>query len=358
QGRKMSKSLGNGVDPLEIIDLYGADALRFSLAMGISPGNDTRFSVEKVEAARNFANKVWNASRFVLMNMQTRETIDHAALTLPDQWILSRLQKAVAEVSAHMEDGDFGLSANKIYEFTWSEFCDWYIELSKSRLMGEDEAQKRNVRAVLYTVMESVLKLLHPFMPFLTEEVYQHLPEAEGMLILAQWPEVNAILLFDEEERRMEGLMEIIRAIRNLRAEMKVAANRRIHVTLLAEPGWEETLALAEPYLQRLAGVDTVTLRQKGEPSAPKTVSAVCASAEIRIPLGDLVDIEKELARLAKEHERLATEIERAKARLDNPGFTSKAPAALVEQEKEKLATSENMLASLGRRIDELKADA
>ncbi len=357
QGRKMSKSLGNGVDPLEVIDLYGADALRFSLAMGISPGNDTRFSPEKVEAARNFANKVWNASRFVLMNMETREAIDPAALTLPDRWILSRLQKAVAEVSAHMEDGDFGLSANKIYEFTWNEFCDWYIELAKSRLMGEDEAQKRNVRAVLYTVLESVLKLLHPFMPFLTEEVYQHLPQAEGMLILAKWPEIDEGLLFEEEERRMEGLMEIIRAVRNLRAEMKVAPNRRLHVTLIAEPGWEDTLILAEPYLQRLAGVSAVSVRPKGEPGAPKTVSAVCASAEIRVPLGDLVDIEKELARLGKEHEKLAAEIERTKARLDNSGFTGKAPVALVEQEKEKLATNENMLAALARRMDEMKAD-
>jgi valyl-tRNA synthetase len=192
----------------------------------------------------------------------------------------------------------------------------------------------------------------------LTEEVYQHLPETKGMLILAQWPEVDESLLFEEEERRMEGLMEIIRAIRNLRAELKVAANRRTHVTLLCEPGWEDTLALAEPYLQRLAGASEVSVRPKGLPGAPRTVSAVCAPAEIRIPLGDLVDIDKQIARLGKEHERLAAEIDRAKARLCNPGFTGKAPAALVEQEKEKLATNESMLASLARRIEELKADA
>ncbi|MDD3213459.1 MAG: valine--tRNA ligase, partial [Eubacteriales bacterium] len=355
QGRKMSKSLGNGVDPLEVIDTYGADALRFSLAMGISPGNDTRYSTEKVEAARNFANKVWNASRFVLMNMDTRETIDESALTLPDQWILSRLQKAIAEISAHMEDGDFGLSANKIYDFTWSEFCDWYIELAKGRLTGEDEAQKKNVRAVLYTVLESLLKLLHPFMPFLTEEVYQHLPDAEGMLILAKWPEVNEGWLFDNEERRMEGLMEIIRSIRNLRAEMKVPHGKRTHVTLLPESGWEDTIAIAEPYLTRLASANAVTVMPKGTPSAEKTVGAVCAPAEIRIPLGELVDIDKEIARLAKECEKLESEIARAEARLSNPGFTGKAPAALVEQEREKLETNKGMLQSLAQRVAELK---
>ncbi len=358
QGRKMSKSLGNGVDPLEIIDNYGADALRFSLAMGISPGNDTRFSTEKVESARNFANKVWNASRFVLMNMDAKETIDPAQLTLPDQWILARLQKAVAEVSAHMEDGDFGLSANRLYDFTWSEFCDWYIELSKGRLTGEDEAQKQNVRAVLYTVLETVLKLLHPFMPYLTEEVYQHLPGAEGMLILASWPQVNPAFAFEAEEQQMDGLMEIIRSIRNLRAEMKVTGNKRTQVTLIPEAGWEEALSIAEPYLQRLAGASSVHIAKKGDASAEKTVSAICASAEIRIPLGELVDLEKEIARLDKERAALEGEIGRAEARLNNPGFTGKAPAALVQQEQEKLATNKAMLQSLAQRIQELKADA
>ena len=194
QGRKMSKSLGNGVDPLEIIEKYGADALRFSLAMGVSPGNDTRYTDEKTEAARNFVNKVWNASRFVLMNMDTREEIDPELLTLPDRWILSRLQRVIAEVGKHIEDCDFGMAAGKLYDFTWSEFCDWYIELSKGRLMGEDEAQKNNVRAVLYTALESILKLLHPFIPFVTEEVYGYLPASEGLLITAQWPEPNARL--------------------------------------------------------------------------------------------------------------------------------------------------------------------
>ena len=355
KGRKMSKSLGNGVDPLEIIDQYGADALRFSLAMGVSPGNDTRFSIEKVESARNFANKVWNASRFVLMNTQTRETIEPAALLLPDQWILSRMNKAVAEVSTHMEDGDFGMAAQKIYDFAWSEFCDWYIELAKGRLMGGDESQKRNVRAVLMYVLEGLIKLLHPFMPYLTEEIYQHLPGHDGMLILAQWPEAKPEYDFAREERQMEGLMEIIRAIRNLRAEMNVQPGKRTHITLIPENGWEDTLAMAEPYLQRLAGASDVQPGGKDALAGEKVVSAVCAAGEIRIPLGELVDFEKEIARLEKEKKNLEGEIARANGKLNNPGFLSKAPAALVEQERAKLSTNESMLKSLEQRIQDLR---
>ncbi len=357
QGRKMSKSLGNGVDPIEIIDKYGADALRFSLAIGVSPGNDTRFSTEKVESARNFANKVWNASRFVLMNTQTREKIDPAALLLPDKWILSRTNKAVEEVSAHMEDGDFGMAAQKIYDFAWNEFCDWYIELSKGRLMGEDEAQKNNARGVLLYVLETLLKLLHPFMPFITEEVYQHLPEHDGMLITAGWPEVKPEYAFAAEERAMEGLMEIIRAVRNLRAEMNVQPSKRTHITLIPEAGWEDALSEAEPYMQRLAGASDVKLGGKDALAGEKVVSAVCAAGEIRIPLGELVDFAKEVARLEKEQKNLENEIARANGKLNNQGFLSKAPAALVEQEREKLRTNEAMLAALIERINGLKSE-
>ncbi len=355
QGRKMSKSLGNGVDPLEIINKYGADALRFSLAMGVSPGNDTRYSDEKVESARNFANKIWNASRFVLMNTETREAIDPAKLQLPDKWILSRLNKVVAEISGHMEDGDFGIAAQNIYDFAWSEFCDWYIELSKGRLMGDDLEQKNNVRGVLVYVLESILKLLHPFMPYLTEEVYQNLPEHEGMLITARWPEEKAEYAYETEERQMEGLMEIIRAIRNLRAEMNVQAGKRTHVTLIPEAGWEETLAVAEPYLQRLAYVSDAAIGGKDALSGEKVVSAICQAGELRIPLGELVDFEKEIARLEKEKKNLENEIARANGKLNNPGFLAKAPAHLVEQEKEKLNVNEGMLKSIIARISDLK---
>ncbi|MBR3873958.1 MAG: valine--tRNA ligase [Clostridia bacterium] len=357
QGRKMSKSLGNGVDPLEVINKYGADALRFSLAMGVSPGNDTRYSDEKVESARNFANKIWNASRFVLMNTETREAIDPAKLQLPDKWILSRLNKVIAEISSHMEDGDFGIAAQNIYDFAWNEFCDWYIELSKGRLMGDDLEQKNNVRGVLLYVIESILKLLHPFMPYLTEEVYQHLPQHEGMLITAKWPEVKAEYDYAVEERQMEGLMDVIRAIRNLRAEMNVQAGKRTHITLIPEAGWEDTLAIAEPYLQRLAYASDAKLGGKDALAGEKIVSAVCAAGEIRIPLGDLVDIGKEIARLEKEKKNLEGEIARTNGKLNNAGFLSKAPAHLVEQEKAKLATNESMLESLNARIADLKGE-
>ena len=352
KGRKMSKSLGNGVDPLEIIDQYGADALRFSLAMGVSPGNDTRFSTEKVESARNFANKIWNASRFVLMNTEKRESINPQNLLLPDQWILNRLNVCIAEISTFMEDGDFGMASQKIYDFAWNEFCDWYIELSKGRLLGEDETQKQNVRAVLIYVLESILKLLHPFMPFLTEEVYQFLPEQEGMLISATWPTVQESYAFTQEATQMEGLMDIIRTIRNLRAEMNVQHSKRTHISLIPATGWESTLAKAEPYLQRLAGASTVSI---GDSTTEKVVSAICEAGEIRIPLGELVDFAKEIARLEKEQKNLENEIARAKGKLQNQGFLAKAPQSLVEQEQEKLATNQTMLDTLLGRIAELK---
>ncbi len=355
KGRKMSKSLGNGVDPLDIIEQYGADALRFSLAMGVSPGNDTRFSTEKVEAARNFANKVWNASRFVLMYAQDKKDLAGKSLLLPDKWILSRSQKAIREVSAHMEDGDFGLAAQKIYDFAWSEFCDWYIELSKGRLMGEDSESKATAQAVLLHVLETLLKLLHPFMPYLTEAVYKSLPGAEGFLMLAKWPQIDPAYDFVEDEIHMQGVMDMIKTIRNLRAEMNVAPSKRTRLMLLPSDGWSQTLLDAQMYFQRLAGVSNIELVADRTQITEKTVSAVCAAGELLIPMGDLVDFEKEIARLQKEYENLLKEIERASGKLNNPGFVAKAPAQLVEQEKEKLNTNQQMAQTLNQRIAELK---
>ena len=354
-GRKMSKSLGNGVDPLEIIDEYGADALRFSLMMGVSPGNDTRFSKDKVEAARNFANKIWNASRFVLMHVDSREEIDPARLELPDKWILTRLQDAIRDISAHMEDGDFGLSATRIYDFAWSEFCDWYIELSKSRLLGEDEESKKTAKAVLLYVLEGLLKLLHPFMPFLTEQVYKYLPGSKGFLMLSKWPECKDAYDFPEQEREMQGIMEVIRTIRNLRAEMNVAASKRTRLMLLPGEGWTEALTEGAPYFKRMAGVSESELIDNRQAVAEKTVSAVCLAGELFIPLGDLVDFDKEIARLNKELANIEKEIERAKGKLSNPGFVNKAPAQLVAAEKDKLEANEKKAASLVSRIAELK---
>ena len=355
QGRKMSKSLGNGVDPLEVIDEFGADALRFSLLMGISPGNDTRFTREKLESARNFANKVWNASRFVLLNASEPQAIDPGRLTPADKWILSRFQDAVREISAHNEEGDFGLSANRIYDFAWSEFCDWYIELAKPWLLGEDEATKRNVQAVLLYVLEGLLKLLHPFMPFLTEQVYKYLPGSEGFLMLKRWPEICPAYDFPEEEKQMAGVMEVIRSIRNLRSEMNVQAGKRTRLMLLPKEGWKETLAHAEPYFLRLAGASSVSLIADSAEVTEKNVSAVTGCCTLYIPLGDLVDFAKEIARMEKELKKLEGEIARASGMLNNPGFVGKAPAQLVEQEKQKLAANQDKASALRKRIEELK---
>ncbi|MBQ6399984.1 MAG: valine--tRNA ligase [Clostridia bacterium] len=355
QGRKMSKSLGNGVDPLEVVEEYGADALRFSLVMGVSPGNDTRYSRDKVEAARNFANKIWNASRFVLMNVSEKKAFRVGELETADKWILSRLQETIRDISAHMEDGDFGLAATKIYDFAWSEFCDWYIELTKSRLLGEDGESKETARAVLLHVLTDLLKLLHPFMPFLTEQVYKYLPESEGFLMLQKWPEASEALRFAEDERKMQGVMEVIRAIRNLRSEMNVAPSKRTRLMLLAGDGWEETLRGGEGYFKKLAGAEQVELIADRNQITEKTVSAVTGAGELFIPLGDLVDFEKEIARLTKERDNIRKEIERAQGKLNNPGFVSKAPAQLVAQEKEKLEASRQKAEALESRIAELK---
>ena len=351
QGRKMSKSLGNGVDPLEVIDQYGADALRFSLVMGVSPGNDMRFSTDKVESARNFANKIWNASRFVMMNLDGYESLSGKALELPDKWILTRFDETVKEVTAHLNDYDLGLAAQKIYDFAWAEFCDWYIELAKARLQGEG---KQTACAVLVHVLTGILKLLHPFMPFLTDAVYRYLPGTEGTIMLSDWPKPEE-KTYPEEAAQMEGIMDIIRAVRNLRAEMNVAVGRRAHLILSPREGWREALRDAEPYFKRLAWVSELSLLEAGGSAPEKTVSAVSAAAELYIPLGDLVDIAKEIARLEKELKGLEGEIARAQGKLQNPGFVSKAPAALVEQEKAKLEVNLSMLESLKERIEGLR---
>jgi valyl-tRNA synthetase len=354
-GRKMSKSLGNGVDPLEVVDEYGADALRFSLVMGVSPGNDTRYSKEKVESARNFANKIWNASRFVLMNVNERKDFAPAQLETADKWILTRLQEAVRDISDHMEDGDFGLAATKIYDFAWSEFCDWYIELSKSRLLGEDGESKETVKAVLLYVLENLLKLLHPFMPFLTEQVYKYLPDSEGFLMLQKWPEYREDYVFEADETRMQGIMEIIRTIRNLRSEMNVAPSKRTRLMLLPGEGWGETLAGGDGYFRRLAGASETELLADRNQVTEKTVSAVTAAGELFIPLGDLVDFDKEIARLTKELENIGKEMNRSRGMLNNAGFIAKAPAQLVQQEKDKLEAAAAKAEALEKRIAELK---
>ena len=354
-GRKMSKSLGNGVDPLEVIEKFGADALRFSLVMGVSPGNDTRYSEAKVESARNFANKVWNASRFVLMNVTEHVDMQPEMLTTADKWILTRFQDAARQISGNMEEGEFGLAANRIYDFAWSEFCDWYIELAKSRLNGEDEAAKKAVQGVLLYVLEGLLKLLHPFMPFLTEQVYKSLPGSEGFLMLKAWPEIKDELDFPMDEKQMNGVIEMIRVIRNVRTEMNVAPSKRTRMMFVANEGWADTLAASDMYFRRLAGASETVVIAESELANEKTVSAVTEAATIYIPLGDLVDFDKEIARLQKEIDNLQKEIARAEGKLNNQGFVAKAPAALVEQEKAKLVLNQQKLEQVEKRLAELK---
>ena len=357
QGRKMSKSLGNGIDPLELIEDYGADALRFSLVFGVSPGADSRFSREKTEAARNFANKVWNAARFVLMNLEGPEALDLQGLSGADKWILSRTNKAIQQVTQQLESGDLMLAAQSLYDFAWDEFCDWYIELSKGDLFGGEGRRQAQVRGVLSHVLSSLLRLLHPFMPYLTETVYALLPISKGeSCMLAPWPRPRAELDFPEAEAQMSGVMEMIRAIRALRQELRVQPGQRANLFIKAAEGWAKPIEDAAHYLKRLAGAKEVALIAQDQALEEKTVSAVCPAGEVLIPLGELVDIGKEVARLEKEAEGLRAEIKRGEGKLNNPGFVAKAPQQLVQQERDKITTNQEMLDTIARRIAELKA--
>ena len=354
QGRKMSKSLGNGIDPLEVIDRYGADALRFSLVNGTSPGNDMRFSWARAEAARNFANKLWNAARFVLMNAgEETPALDPAALDAADKWILTRLQRLVPEITAHLEKYELGMAAQKLYDFIWSEYCDWYIEMAKARLYGKDEKARSAALSVLVHVLSALLKMLHPFMPFITEEIYLHLPGTEGTIMTAPWPEADEALTFVLEAGQMAVAMEAIKAVRNVRAEMNVPPSARPRMVIVAkDPG-----ALAElvPYIEKLAGAGDVSLKTDRAGAEEKAVALVCGGCEVFIPLAELVDVEKERERLSKEARRLKSEIGRARAKLDNPGFVEKAPAAVVEAEREKTEKFGRMLETVRERLEALQ---
>ncbi len=363
QGRKMSKSLDNGIDPLKVIEEYGCDALRFSLAMGVSPGNDMRYSAERMEANRNFANKIWNASRFVLMNLGEWQPIQHdglpvdvEALDIADRWILHEFQRTLRGITANMEDYDLGIAAQNLYDFAWSTFCDWYIELAKLRLNSDDAKQRDTARSVLYHVLVGILKMLHPFMPFLTDEVYRYLPGTDESVMISSWPQAYEELDFAQDAAKMEGVMEIIRAVRNLRAQMNVTPGRKASLILRAREGWASTLLEAEGYLKRLAFSTSVELIGEGDTNPEKSASAVCSAGELFIPLGELVDIEKELARLNKDQAKLESELARAQGKLNNPGFVGKAPENLVQAEREKLETNKQMLADLSERIEELKS--
>lgn len=358
QGRKMSKSLGNGIDPLEVIDQYGADALRFTLATGNSPGNDMRFYTERVEFARNFNNKLWNASRFVFMNLEddsllenlTREAVEEN-FTLADKWIISRANKIVEEVGINMEKFELGMALQKAYDFTWSEYCDWYIEMVKPRLYGEDREAKRAALYTLTYVLEKVLKLLHPFIPFITEEIYSYLPTVEGYIIRAEYPHYKEEDNMEVEEEKMNLIMDGIRNIRNVRAEMNVPPSKKAKTILVPS---DEKLAAMEDgkdYFKSLASASDVEIKENTEGIPEDAVSVVIEGVEIFIPLDELVDFEKEKERLNKEKKKALSEIKRVEGKLNNPGFVNKAPEKLVEEEKAKKEKYEEMLKSIEERL-------
>jgi len=353
QGRKMSKSLGNGIDPLEVIDQYGADALRFMLVQGSSPGNDMRYSEEKIVAMRNFTNKIWNASRFLLMNMSIEKAELPKELELEDKWILSKLNSLIKDVTYNMESFDTGVAAQKIYDFIWSSFCDWYIELAKIRLNGEDEQKKNNVQNVLCYVLTDILKLLHPFMPFITEEIYQALPHDSGYLMMQSWPEYSESLSFPEDEAKMEKTMETIKAVRECRAELKVPNSRKANVTIVtAVPDMYDA---AKSFLVRMASASEVEVITEENDSLTGMVSTATADAKIFLPLKELVDTDSEKARINKELEKAYKEMEFVNSKLNNESFMSKAPEKVVASVRENEAKTkalieklQEMLASLG----------
>ena len=360
QGRKMSKSLGNGIDPLEIIDQYGADALRLTLITGNAPGNDMRFYYEKVEANRNFANKVWNASRFIMMNMEGKEITVPAASELEpvDKWILSRCNTLVKDVTENMENYDLGIAVQKVYDFIWDEFCDWYIEMVKPRLYNSDDAKSQN--AALYTlksVLIDALKLLHPYMPFITEEIFCTLQSEEESIMISRWPEYSEDKNYPKEEKDIEIIKEAVRGIRNIRTEMNVAPSKKATVYVVSEDeGIRRTFEEGKLFFATLSYASEVLVQKDKAGIADDAVSVMIAGAALYIPFAELVDIQAEIERLTKEEKRLAGEIARCEGMLKNEKFISKAPEAKVAEEKEKLAKYTNLAEQVKARLAQLEA--
>ncbi len=345
QGRKMSKSLGNGVDPLEVIEEFGADALRFTLATGNSPGNDMRYSVEKVTASRNFANKIWNASRFVQMNLHIDKLCVPENLCIEDKWILTKYNKLVEEVTDNLEKFELGVAVAKLYDFIWDVFCDWYIELVKPRLYDENDPTNETAQYVLSYVLSNTLKLLHPFMPFITEEIWLSLPHEGESIVISDWPKADSSLDFPKEADEMEMIMNAVKAVRNKRAEMNIPPSKKASMVIVTEKA--DIFKKGSVFFEKLASAASVTIASDMSGVDENSVAVIVDGAQIYMPMGELVDAEKEIARLNEEKKRLLSEIKRVEGKLSNEGFVSKAPAKVIEEEKAKGEKYKQMLSSV-----------
>ena len=355
KGRKMSKSLGNGIDPLEIIEKFGADALRFALVTGNAPGNDQRFQEDKIEMGRNVSNKIWNAMRFVIMNCEDDfSKLDESKFTLEDKWILTGLNRLINEVTFNFENYDYGVALSKIVDFLWESYCDWYIEIAKSRLFDKECDTRLEAQYLLNYVLGVSMQLLHPFMPFVTEEVYDNLfiDRKTESIMISDWPDADKVPSFPEDEKMMTTLMSAIRSIRNIRAEMGVAPSRKAHVILVTP---DENVAKifkdGLPFLVRLASVDSLDTRNTKDGIPATAVAAMFAGGEIYMPLEDLIDISKELERLSKEKEKIEGELKRVEGKLANENFVSRAPENVINAEREKKAKYQEMYSNLDERI-------
>ena len=357
-GRKMSKSLGNGIDPIEVIDKYGADALRMTLITGNAPGNDMRFYWERVEASRNFANKVWNASRFIMMNLEDGKAPSKpSTLMLSDKWILSKCNSIVKDVTENIDKYELGIALSKIYDFIWEEFCDWYIEMVKPRLWNKEDPTREAALYTLITVLNKALKMLHPFMPFVTEEIYRNLNENEESIMISSWPVYESDSVYDKEEKEVETVKEAVRAIRNLRTSMNVPPSRKALTYIVLSDGQSaSSFNDCADFFKTLAYASDMVLKTDKSGIPDDAVSAVIPGAALFMPLEDLVDFDKELERLTKEETRLNGEIKRSHGMLGNEKFISKAPEAKINEEKEKLAGYEAMLKQVEEQLAALRS--
>ncbi len=356
QGRKMSKSLGNGIDPTEIIEKYGADTLRFSLINGVAAGSDMRFSDEKIEGARNFMNKIWNASRFVLMNAEGKKisALKDCKLTAADKWIITKLNKTVREVTVNMEKYEMGVALANLYDFVWTDFCDWYIELTKPVLYGEDDVKRNSTVSVLVYVLGEILKLLHPFVPFITEKIYQSIPSVSGPIMLADFPRYNVKRNYSVSVNEIEPVKEIIKTVRNIKAKVGAAPSKKVTLYVITEN--KKAIKNGSVYIEKLAGVDKIEFIEDKSSLSENTVSQIIDGAELFIPLGELVDLEKELIRLQAELENIESEVKRASGKLANNGFLDKAPKSLVDAERAKLDKYLDMRDKLIKQIKDFKS--